>query len=153
MKKIIYTRPDGGISIVHPIRNTFPVPEILTDDEIVARAWAKLPAGAINPQIVEMVVVPSDRTFRNAWKQSGGTIVCDMAKAREIHRDRLRAIRAPKFAPLDAAWFKAAEVGDETVKAAVAAKKQALRDVTIDPAIDAAKTPEELKVAIPSALL
>jgi Iap family predicted aminopeptidase len=79
-------------------------------------------------------------------------ITLNMAKAREIQRDRIRALREPLFADLDVAYQRADENGDAEAKAAIAARKQALRDATKDPAIDAAKTPEELKAAIPDAL-
>lgn len=87
-----------------------------------------------------------DRTFRNAWKLSGGRIDVDMDKARGIWRDALREQRAPLLASLDAAYMKADEVGDAREKARVAAQKQRLRDATQDPRIDAATTPEELKL-------
>jgi hypothetical protein len=79
-------------------------------------------------------------------------IAINMAKAREIQRDRIRALREPLFADLDVAYQRADEIGDAEAKAAIAARKQALRDATKDPAIDAAKTPEELKAAIPDVL-
>jgi hypothetical protein len=153
MKKIIYTRPDGGLSVVHPIINTHPVPEDITEEQALKRAWDKLPAEAINPRIVDVAAIPADRTFRDAWTFCvvKGTKV-DMGKAREIHRDRLRRDRAPLLAQLDVAFMKALEQGDEVAMAATVARKQALRDVTAHPAIEAAKTPEELAVVTPEAL-
>lgn len=79
-------------------------------------------------------------------------ITVDMAKARDIQRDRIREMRAPVLAELDIAYQRADEQGDAEAKADIAARKQALRDATKDPAIDAAKTPEELKAVIPDAL-
>lgn len=79
-------------------------------------------------------------------------ITISMVKAREIQRDRIRAMRAPVLAELDIAYQRADEQGDSEAKADIAARKQALRDATKDPAIDAAKTPEELKAVIPGAL-
>jgi hypothetical protein len=79
-------------------------------------------------------------------------ITINMVKARDIQRDRIRSLREPLFADLDVAYQRADENGDAEAKAAIAARKQALRDATKDPAIDAAKTPEELKAAIPDAL-
>lgn len=150
MKKIIYTRPDGGISVVHPVINTAPELEPITEAEAEERAWNKLPSDAINPRFVNETEIPSDRTFRNAWKSD---LTVDMPKAREIHKNRLREMRAPLLAALDTQYMRADEAGDVATKAAVAAKKQALRDVTAVPAIDAATTPEELKTVIPSVLI
>lgn len=99
------------------------------------------------------VSVPVDRTFRDAWQFNGAAIEVDMVKARDIHRDRLRAARVPRFAELDAAWFRAAETGDADAQAAIAGAKQALRDVTSDPRIDAASAPGALKTLTLDALL
>lgn len=79
------------------------------------------------------------------------TISVDMNKARAIHRDRMRAARTPKLAALDVAFQRALETGSDT--SIIVAQKQALRDVTSDPAIEAAQTPEELKAIWPTALL
>ena len=151
MKKIIYTRPEGGLSVVHPVRNTHPTPEEIDDAAIEQRAWDKLPADAINPRWVDAFDIPTDRTFRNAWEDNGGVQV-NMPKAREIYRGKLREFRKPMLAALDTAYLRADEIGDTAEKARIAAKKQALRDVTDDPAIGAAETPEELKAVLPEAL-
>lgn len=90
-----------------------------------------------------LLTVPQDRTFRGAWQFSGDAVEIDMAKARDIHRDRLRAERAPRLGALDVDYMKALEQGGDTTS--VVAEKQALRDVTADPRIDAATTPDELK--------
>ena len=39
------------------------------------------------------LTVPADRTFRGAWQFSGDAVEIDMAAARDIHRDNLRAER------------------------------------------------------------
>ena len=44
------------------------------------------------------------------------------------------------------------EQGDTDAQAAIAAAKQALRNAPADPAIDAAQTPEELKLVQPAGL-
>ena len=160
MKVILYTAPGGNLCVVRPIINThtlvdgqvMPVPETLTEDEAVQRAWDKLPADAVDAQIVEEAAIPADRTFRDAWTAGAGRIDHDMAKCREIHKARLRALRAPFLAALDTEYLRADEAGDIAKKAEIAAKKQALRDVTKDPAIDAAGTPEALRAVFPAAL-
>lgn len=150
MKAIIYTRPDGGLTVVRPTRNTYPAPETLTDDEIVERAWKRLPADAVSPAVVEESAIPTDRTFRGAWKEVDGSVEHDMDKCREIHKDRLRALREPLFEVLDVAFMRAIEQGLPTTE--IVAEKQALRDVTIDPAIATAASPEELKSVVPEVL-
>ena len=99
---------------------------------------------SIGGQTVDGALAPPDRIFRNAWQLDGDAITVDMVKAREIHRDRLRQARKPIFESLDAEWFRAAEVDDVDGKNLIAERKQALRDATHDPRIDAAATPEQL---------
>lgn len=187
MKKIIFTRPDGGLTVVHPAEGArlayrvtladgtvmpsanppAPVDTILrqwpvqgvtadwaeTEDEFIARIAAKdVPADAIEVQTVDESAIPADRTFRNAWKAGKGRIEHDMNKCRAIHREALRAVRAPKLAKLDVEYMRALEGGNSQRQAEIAARKQVLRDVTKDPSIDAARTPTELKKAVPSAL-
>ena len=67
----------------------------------------------------------------------------DMAKAREIHKGKIRAARTPKLAELDIEFQKALETGASTTD--IVAKKQALRDAPADSAIDTAKNTDELK--------
>ena len=76
-------------------------------------------------------------------------ISVDMTKAKEIWRDKIRADRKPKLAELDVQYMRAVENDDATEKAAIATKKQALRDATADSRIDAATTPDELKLVDP----
>ena len=77
-------------------------------------------------------------------------ITIDMTKARNIHRDRMRAARASKLAALDVAFQRALETGGDTVS--IVAQKQALRDVTANPEIEAAQTPDDLKKVWPDLL-
>jgi len=89
------------------------------------------------------ITVPTDRTFRGAWQFNGDAVEIDMVAARDIHRDNLRAERKPLLEALDVAYMRALE--DDTGTVDITAEKQALRDVTADPRIDAAATPDELK--------
>jgi hypothetical protein len=148
MKVITYTRFDGGLSIVIPALNAQRKNE--TDDEFIERIRNKdVPKDATSVHVIDAFKVPSDRTFRNAWKSD---LTVDMLKAREIHRNHLRQMRAPLLQTLDVEYQIADEQEDITKKRRIALKKQALRDVTIDPAIEEAKTPEELKAVVPTVL-
>ena len=97
------------------------------------------------------LTVPADRMFRGAWQFNGAAVEIDMAAARDIHRDNLRREREPKLAALDVDYMKALEQGGDT--AAIAAQKQALRDITADARIEAAATPNELKALTLDALI
>ena len=67
----------------------------------------------------------------------------NMAKAKEIHRSKIREARTPKLAELDVEFQKALETSADT--SAIIAKKQALRDAPADSAIDAATDEAGLK--------
>jgi hypothetical protein len=97
------------------------------------------------------LTVPADRVFRGAWQFNGAAVEIDMTKARDIHRDNLRAERAPKLAALDVDYMKALEQGHVTTT--IAAEKQALRDVPADARIADAATPDALKALTLDALL
>jgi hypothetical protein len=79
-------------------------------------------------------------------------ITVNMAKARDIHRGKLRDARAPLFADLDTQYMRANETADAAAMMAVVAKKQALRDVTKHPDIEAAQTIGDLVKVWPAAL-
>jgi hypothetical protein len=152
MNKIIYTRPDGGLSIIHPIRNTYPKLEALTDEEVLERAKKDIPKGAINVQIIDESEIPKDRYFRNAWKAGQGTIEHDMLKCRELHREKMRLARKPLLETLDVEFMKALESGGPSLVEDIKSKKQKLRDITTHPDIEAAQTPEALKAVWPEEL-
>ena len=67
----------------------------------------------------------------------------DMAKAKEIHKDKIRVARAEKFKELDIEFQKALETGSSTTD--IVAKKQALRDAPADSDIVAASDTDALK--------
>lgn len=79
-------------------------------------------------------------------------ITINMTVARDVWRTRIRAARAPKLDALDVAYQRADEQGDGVAKQAIAAEKQALRDATSDPRIEAAATPDDLTAAWPEGL-
>ena len=129
MSKIIYTNTDGTVSIIIPVGNV--------NDSI-----KDVPDG-LSYEIVEDSAIPTDRAFRNAWKQNSKTIETDMAKAREIHKTNIRNARIPKLAELDIEFQKALETGASTTD--IVSKKQALRDAPADSAIASANTETKLK--------
>lgn len=166
-KRIIYARPQGhkwgeGVSICIPARQedvvrtyaTTGKPELAEEiagmTEMQYVQWIRdrgkdVPPDAIGVKIVDMTEIPTDRTFRDAWQLEAGLIKVNMPKAKALHKDRLRKLREPMLAALDTEYMRADEDGDNQKKAQIRAKKQSLRDVTTDPRIDAAQTPDALK--------
>ena len=141
-KVIAYTNPDGSVSVVHPT-GELPLEEVLKKD---------VPYGA-EYSILEADELPTFRDFRAAWTLGDtGKIGHDMAKAKEVKKDHLRAMRKPLLEALDLEYQKADEQGDNAKKREIAAQKQALRDVTKSPELDAPVSPEQLLAVVPAVL-
>ena len=66
-----------------------------------------------------------------------------MAKAKEIHRKKIRTARTPLLEALDVDFQRALETSASTTD--IVAKKQALRDAPADSAINSATNEAELK--------
>jgi hypothetical protein len=67
----------------------------------------------------------------------------DMAKAREIHKNKIRVARKPLLEALDIEFQKAQETSASTTD--IVAKKQALRDAPADSEITSATDTNALK--------
>ena len=136
MSKIIYTNSEGGVSVVHP-----------TGEVPINELPAKL--GLTDYEIVDDDVIPTDRTFRNAWVKSGATVVEDLPKSKEIAHERRREARAEEFKPHDDLISKQIPGADTD---AAEASRAAIRTkyATMQTAIDAATTTAEIKTALDS---
>ena len=77
----------------------------------------------------------------------------NMTKARAIHLTEIRRVRNAELAKEDITFMRAVEAGDTSAQAAVATKKQTLRDIpaTFDITTDV-DTPEKLKAKWPTEL-
>lgn len=143
-KAIVYDNGQGGVAIVYPVEGCG-----LTLEEIAAK---DVPQGTRH-KLVEVDTL--DRTFRAAWaydEAEAAHVRVDMTKAREIWKNKMREARKPKLEALDVDAMRAAEDNDAVKANAVKAKKKALRDVTADPRIEAAASPEQLKAVWPAVL-
>ena len=67
----------------------------------------------------------------------------DMAKAREIHKNKIREARTPLLEALDVEFQKALETSADT--SAIVTKKQALRDAPAASGISTAASEADLK--------
>src|SRR3990167_2726494 len=150
-KAIVWNMPDGSISIT-PV-DPFARNENESEDEqtliIVAKGFQHPLTEVIHNSTNTAYNVVDfwtaglhDRTFRNAFEHDNGAIKINMVKARDIHRNKLRALRKPLFEANDLI-LRDAILENKDATAAIA-KRNALRDVTDDPAIEAAQTPGEL---------
>ncbi len=141
MKRAIIKNSDGTVSVLIPAGRGLSIEQIAEKD-----------CGGLPYEIVDTATIPIDRTFRNAWKYNGVNVETDMVKARDIWRNKMRVVRAPLLSALDVQYTMADEAGDIAKKTQIAAQKQALRDVTADPAIGTATTPDALKAVWPAIL-
>lgn len=142
-KRIVYTRPDGGVSVVIPAHS-------------VEQARNSVPVDATDVVECETADIPADRTFRDAWMRDTGAgrmaIAVDMAKARAIHMDRIREARRGTLAALDIAQMRAVGAGDVAAVRVVETQKQALRELPQTFDLTGAATPEQLQTLWPPAL-
>ena len=150
MKKIIYTQENGVIAVVHPSDQSLLE---MTIEEIAQRV---VPVGISTYSIVEHTTIPADRSFRNAWTgvgigTAGATIIEDIAKAKELHKAKIREARADKFTALDIEYQRATETSADT--SAIVAKKQALRDAPDASGIASATNITELKAQWDTSIL
>lgn len=162
IRKIVYTQKDGTLAVVTPIRNTIGetlIPVIneldeivyyreMTDNEIEQRAWDKLPSYAINPKFIEAHEIPTDRTFRNAWRYVADEIYHDMPHARNIMRDLLRAKRTQSFQLLDSEWMRAKGRKREQEADEIESKRELLRNLPQDPRIEECTNVIQLKALL-----
>lgn len=138
-KKIVYTRPDGGITVVHP-----------ATDDLRSAILRAVPKDAANVKIVDEADIPQDRYFRDAWEQDADTVGVNRPKAEEIKMNLIRKIRNKKLEELDLEVIK--NIRDETKLDEIEVKKQALRDLPDNVDLTAPTTLEELKNLEPDIL-
>jgi hypothetical protein len=76
----------------------------------------------------------------------------NMTKARVIHLTEIRRVRNDELVKEDINMLKAIEAGNTSEQAAVATKKQTLRDIPATFSLDGYADPTALKAAWPSEL-
>jgi len=164
---VAVSRIDGGLTVIRIVENEYgPNPENtnermlykhydITNEYVEALLQKHIDGGNWKDGLLpiswrfvpnDFVDENTDRSYRNAWKDSGKNKPDhDMDKAKNIHKEKLRALRQPLLDQLDIEYMKADEEGDQQKKKDIAKEKQRLRDITKLPEIDNAQTIEELK--------
>jgi hypothetical protein len=150
-RRVIYTRPDGGISVLAPAAGARLADE--SEDDFVQRIILKdVPADATDVRVIDASEVPKDRTFRNAWRQQANELAVDMPKARAIHMDRIRRARQSELERLDLEWMRAMGRKDQPAADVFEAKRERLRNIPQTFDLTGAATPEELGALWPADL-
>lgn len=80
MRRIVFTRPNGKLSVIEPVINVLGEASGFTEEQAEQRAWDSMPADAINPQWIDEDAIPKDRTLRDSWTFDGKSIVVDATK-------------------------------------------------------------------------
>lgn len=119
MSFITYPQSNGRVAVVVPVDESLTVEQVALKD---------VPAG-LPYKIVASLDIDSDYFNAYEFDQSLGAVV-NIDKAKAIHLNKFREARIPLLANLDVAYMKALEVEDHSAAAAIAIKKQELRNVT-----------------------
>ena len=130
MQVIIFKNDNGGVSTCIPT-GELSIEAVLEKD---------VPKGK-GARIVDQNSLPRDNDFYDAWEMDDSSVTVNLAKAKEITKNRLRAERAPLLAAQDVAFQRALESGADT--SAIVAEKNRLRDIT--KLADSATTLDELR--------
>ena len=155
-KRIIYTRPDGRVSVVNPAPEF--VASFETEDEALAAIQAKdVPTDAMAVEVVEVATIPTDRWFRNAWTRpsGGGPIDTDMPKAREIQTTKIQNARQGEIGRLQGEEDRARLAGrtaDAAQHATDRAALEAMNLTAVAASIAADPNPTALKAVWPAGL-
>lgn len=135
MKIIVYTDKDTGLLCV-----VFPTSEDIPIEDVMA---ASVPDN-VDAIVVEEDVLPTYRTFRDAWAKDNKTVYTDLAKAKLIAHDMRRTKRSIEFAP----WDIQATIPAKAAEAEAARQEIRDRYAIIQANIDSAQNVEELKTIV-----
>lgn len=130
MQVIIFKNDNGGVSTCIPT-GELSIEAVLEKD---------VPKGK-GARIVDQNSLPRDNDFYDAWEMDDSSVTVNLAKAKEITKNRLRTERAPLLAAQDVLFQRALESGADT--SAIVAEKNRLRDIT--KLADSATTLDELR--------
>lgn len=127
--RVVYTRPDGGVTVVIPA-------EGITLERVMERS---IPADAINVKVLNYRDMPQDRILRDAWTIVGDSVVEDMDKSRQI----LRTVRNSHLEALDLKAFAESRKPNGKLQE-INTKAQTLRDITLRPEFNS-NNPQDIK--------
>jgi len=93
---IVYSRQDGGVSVVSPSPRYMAelIASGLSEEQALKVVMQKdVPADALGATILDAATLPTE-AFRHAWRLSGARVSVDVDAARQIHRSKLERIAA-----------------------------------------------------------
>jgi hypothetical protein len=139
MRLITYAQDNGHIAVICPAHQSGDFAEL------IASQIPETPHKIVNADSLNI-----DNDYFDAYEfDADAGAVLNMDKAKAIRLDQFREARKPLLEALDVDYMRALEVEDSVAAAAIAVRKQELRDVTKLPLPDSL---DELKAFLPSAL-
>jgi hypothetical protein len=149
VQHVALTLEDGSLAIMHFILEQKPYGDDPgwtreATDEAILDEIAKGGLPVKNWRRVNLEDIPNDRTYRNAWLDTGSEIVHDLEKVKALHLDMLRRDRVPLLEQLDREWTRATGQGKSDEAKSIESKRQALRDLPHE-ALKSAASLEEVK--------
>jgi hypothetical protein len=144
--KIVIKRASGGVSIMTLVDGS--------DEAESIRKWKLAHSEEyVSHRSMQDDVIPTDRTFRDAWADTTPevSIDIDMAKARAIHLNSIRIKRNAELSKLDIEAIKAQDMGNAETLTQIRARKQELRDLpaVLAPTLASALSVDALKAIQP----
>lgn len=113
-----------------------------TLEQAISKMPNNIPTGIVDSEEI-------DYYFADAYEFQNGKVNINMEKAKEIHVNKFRIVRAPLLSKLDIEFMKAVESNSKALQKEITAKKQKLRDIT---SIDLPDTLEGIKSIWPDFL-
>src|ERR1044072_3109596 len=128
---------DGSVAILQTVGDA-------QVEACLAKWPARESARIVRRMAIDPTTVPADRTFRNAWVLA--TVPSPTTWPRRARSSATSSGASGRRCWLPSTWLISAPTRPRTMRPRQRSpQKQALRDAPSDPAIDGAKTPEELK--------
>ncbi len=158
-KRIVFTRPDGGVSVMVPtdahIANL--MASGLTEVQAVeAVKISDVPPGSTDIIITEFANIPTDRLFRDDWRRTGAAVpAVDMSIARRRHALRIASAKRLAISILGEREDELRMSGRTVAADAVATDITAIENInraTISTQISGAATPNDLRAIWPTIL-
>jgi hypothetical protein len=129
-KIIVYVRPSGEVSVVHPAPNSRRGDG--SEEDWLARMLRRAIPEGTDGHLVEATTLPPSRRWRNAWRFQAGQLVVDLEAARTIRQRELLSRREGLLTQLRQAIETAEDDGDTARIVRLRLRRRLLRDLDVN---------------------